>query len=94
MLVVAFSYAVSGFVISVLPYGRYFMNLLRINGSALEEIFSTLKHTSGGNLSAFTYSAVLGKLIGRKSLTQNKYSEKGYGDQTLNLDGGLISLES
>lgn len=84
----------SGFVISVLLDGRYFISPLRIDGSALEEIFSALKHISGGNLSVFTYSAVLGKLIDRKSLTQNKYSEKGYRDQTLNLDGGLISLES
>ena len=78
----------------------HFSSILKLNSktsgeiAALEEIFSTLKHTSGGNLSVFTYSAVLGKLIGRKSLTQNKYSEKGYRDQTLNLDGGLISLES
>ena len=84
----------SGFVISVLLDGRYFISPLRIDGSALEEIFSALKHISGVNLSVFTYSAVLGKLIDRKSLTQNKYSEKGYRDQTLNLDGGLISLES
>ena len=78
----------------------HFSSILKLNSktsgeiAALEEIFSTLKHISGGNLSVFTYSAVLGKLIGRKSLTQNKYSEKGYRDQTLNLDGGLISLES
>ena len=78
----------------------HFSSILKLNSktsgeiAALEEIFSTLKHTSGGNLSAFTYSAVLGKLIGRKSLTQNKYSEKGYRDQTLNLDGRLISLKS
>ena len=84
----------SGFVISVLPDGRYFISRLRIHGSALEEIFSALKHISGGNLSVFTYSAVLGKLIDRKSLTQNKYSEKGYRDQTLNLDGDLFLLKA
>lgn len=53
-----------------------------------------LKHTSGGNLSAIAYSPALGRLISRKSLTLNKNSEKGYRDQTLNLDGGtLISVD-
>lgn len=49
-----------------------------------------LKHTSGGNLSAIAYSPALGRLISSKSLTLNKNSEKGYQDQTLNLDGGSI----
>lgn len=75
------------------PDGRYFISPLRINGSALESIFSVLKHTSGGNLSAIVYSPALGRLISRKSLslTKNKNSEKGYRDQSLNLDGQSIS---
>ena len=49
-----------------------------------------LKHTSGGNLSAIAYSPALGRLISRKRLTLNKNSEKGYRDQTLNLDDGTV----
>ena len=81
------------FFTSVSPDGRYFRSPLRINGSALESIFSVLKHTSGGNLSAIAYSPALGRLINRKSLTQNKNSEKGYRDRSLNLDGGSSSAE-
>jgi len=69
--------------------GRYFISPLRINGSALESIFSVLKHTSGGNLSSISYGPALGRLINRKkmSLTSNKCSEKGYRDISVNVDG-------
>jgi len=70
--------------------GSYFISPLRINGSALESIFSVLKHTSGGNLSAIAYSPALGKLINRKDLVVNQHSEKGYRDQILNVDGQSI----
>ena len=73
---------------NVSPDGRYFNSPLRINGSALESIFSVLKHTSGGNLSAISYSPALGRLISRKALIHNKNSEKGYRDVKLNIDGG------
>lgn len=81
------------FFTSVSPDGRYFITPLRINGSALESIFSVLKHTIGGNLSAIAYSPALGRLISRKSLAENNNFEKGYRDQSLNLDGGLISTQ-
>lgn len=72
---------------------KIFHQPLRINGSALESIFSVLKHTSGGNLSAISYSPALGRLISRKALIQNKNSEKGYRDVNLNIDGGATSSE-
>ena len=81
------------FFTNVSPDGRYFISPLRINGSALESIFSVLKHTSGGNLSAISYSPALGRLISRKALIQNKNSEKGYRDVKLNIDGGATSSE-
>ena len=81
------------FFTNVSPNGRYFISPLRINGSALESIFSVLKHTSGGNLSAISYSPALGRLISRKALIQNKNSEKGYRDVKLNIDGGATSVE-
>ena len=81
------------FFTNVSPDGRYFISPLRINGSALESIFSVLKHTSGGNLSAISYSPALGRLISRKALIHNKNSEKGYRDVKLNIDGGATSAE-
>ena len=48
---------------------------------------SVLKFASGRNLSALSYGPALGKLINREDLVQNKYSEKGYRDVTLNVSG-------
>ena len=69
------------------PDGKYFISPLRINGSAIESIYSVLKFASGGNLSALSYGPALGKLINRKDMIQNKYSEKGYRDVVLNISG-------
>ena len=74
--------------------GKYFISPLRINGSAIESIYSVLKFASGGNLSALSYGPALGKLINRKDMVQNKYSEKGYRDVPVNiggLDGETVS---
>ena len=46
-----------------------------------------LKHTSGGNLSGIGYGPALGKVVHKKSGQANKYSEKGYRDVLLNIDG-------
>ena len=75
----------------VSPDGRYFISPLRINGRALESIFSVLKHTTGGNLS-IAYCPALGRLISRKNLTLNKNSANQ--DRTLNLDGRSLISEA
>ena len=36
-----------------------FIAPIRVNGSAIESLFSSLKYTSGGNLSATNYSTSL-----------------------------------
>ena len=72
---------------NVAPNGKYFISPLRINGSAIESIYSILKFSSGGNLSALSYGPSLGKLINRKDMIQNKNSEKGYRDVVLNISG-------
>ena len=69
------------------PDGKCFISPLRINGSAIESIYSVLKFASGGNLSALSYGPALGKLINRKDMVQNNYSEKGYWDAILNVSG-------
>lgn len=76
---------------TVSPNGKYFISPLRINGSALESVFSILKFSSGGNLSALSYGPALGKLISRKDQTHNKFSEHGYRDLVINVDGAQES---
>jgi len=82
----------NGFFANIAPDGHYFISPLRANGSALESIFSMLKHTAGGNLSVLGYGPALGKIIHRKSERVNKYSEKGYRDVQLNIDGMQDSI--
>lgn len=72
---------------NISPNGKYFISPLRINGSAIESIYSVLKFASGGNLSALSYGPALGKLINRKDLERNKNSEKGYRDVVVNISG-------
>ena len=75
---------------NVSPDGKYFISPLRINGSALESVFSVLKDTSGGNLSALSYGPAIGRFIYRKGeMVTNRYSEMGYRDVNLDLDGGF-----
>ena len=47
---------------NVSPNGKYFISPLRINGSAIESIYSVLKFASGGNLSAVLMALPLGNL--------------------------------
>ncbi len=49
----------------------YHINPRRVNGSAVETLFSQLKHTSGGNLSAANYEATMATLLTKKQ-TQGK----------------------
>ena len=56
----------------------YFVSPLRINGSAVETIFSSLKYISGGNLSSTNYSTSLAAFATQRDLAKNPYSEVGY----------------
>lgn len=40
------------------------------------------------------YSPALGRLINRKNMIQNKNSEKGYRDISLNINGEAVSTEN
>ena len=44
------------------------MTPLRINGSAIETLFSQIKHGSGGTLMASSYSSVCAKLITKRTI--------------------------
>ena len=91
----AFCHFASGFSPTCLQMEDISLALYELMAdSALESIFSVLKHTSGGNLSPISYSPALGRLISRKALIQNKNSEKGYRDVKLNIDGGQPLLKT
>ena len=56
----------------------YFISPLRINGSAVETIFSSLKFISGGNLSSTNYPTSLAAFATQRDIAKNPYSEPGY----------------
>ena len=55
----------------------YYISPIRVNGSAVESIFSCLKYISGGNLSSTNYNASLSALTTQHDI-KNPYSEQGY----------------
>lgn len=59
---------------------HHFISPVRINGSAIESIFSSLKYISGGNLSSVNYATSLSSLLTVKDIkkAQNRLSEDGY----------------
>lgn len=57
----------------------YFVTPLRLNGSAIETIFSQLKYASRGSLTAVTYESARAQLITRHSVhgqrTRDEYHD-------------------
>ena len=56
----------------------YFISPIRINGSAIESVFSCLKYISGGHLSSINYSSSLTALATQREVAVNPHAEKGY----------------
>ena len=61
---------------------HYFISPLRVNGSALESVFSCLKYITGGNLASTNYATSLAA-FGARQAVKNPYSEPGYRDDVL-----------
>ena len=59
-------------------YPGYLIAPLRINGSAVESVFSSLKFIAGGHLASTNYSSTLATLITQRQTCINPNSEKGY----------------
>lgn len=57
---------------------KHFISQLRVNGSAIESLFSAIKYQSGGNLTSVNYPTSLSALITQKEIRTNPHSEKGY----------------
>ena len=56
----------------------YLISPIRINGSAVERVFSCLKYISGGHLSSINYSSSLTALATQRDVAINPTAEKGY----------------
>ena len=70
-------------------YPDYFVSPLRINGSAIESVFSVLKFTAGGNLSATNYGSFRGRVITGREVITNSNSERGYRDDVILVSGSI-----
>lgn len=66
-------------------YPKHYISPLRINGSAIESVFSSLKYISGGHLSAVNYSSAIGSLLTSKEPSINPHAEKEYRTNILSL---------
>lgn len=58
----------------------HFMSPIRVNGSAIESVFSSLKYITGGHLSPANYGSSVGMLVTQR----NPNSEKEYRTDKLN----------
>lgn len=61
-------------------YPGHLVSPLRVNGSGIESMFSSLKYIAGGHLSATNYSSAIGMLTTQRhtAMPTNPCSEKGY----------------
>ena len=63
----------------------YFISPIRVNGSAVESIFSCLKYISGGDLSSTSYSTSLTSYLSQSDDVTNLHVEPGYRTEKLNI---------
>ena len=61
----------------------YFISPLRVNGSAVESVFSCLKYITGGNLASTNYYSALTMFKSQTDVSKNPYSETGYRNVTI-----------
>ena len=58
-------------------HNGYLIAPIRVNGSAIQSIFSQLKYIAGGNLSSTNYATSFSSLVTQKDVQANPYTEKG-----------------
>ena len=64
----------------------YFIAQIRVNGSAIESVFSCLKYIlSGGNLASTNYSTSLGSYLEQNKDAVNPNAEHGYRTEVPNI---------
>ena len=70
----------------------YYITPLRLNGSAIETLFSQLKEGSGGTLSAVSYSSARAKLITKQAVHGPKVTES-YRDAPLYVSDNELPIK-
>ena len=66
-------------------YPEYYIVPVRISGSAIETVFSSLKYISGGNLSSINYASSLSALIIQREISGGSKGEDGYRNLSMNI---------
>ena len=81
-------YGFKGFVDSFFhrhPGEEYYIVPVRLNGSAVETLFSQLKYSTGGHLSSTNYASARSSLLVKRQVRGHNVKDKEYRNITLNL---------
>ena len=63
----------------------YFIAPIRVNGSALESVFSCLKYIAGGNLASTNYPSSLASYMTQADNPVNPHAEEGHRTEVPNI---------
>lgn len=81
-----YSYGFRGLVADFLPsHPGHHINPRRVNGSGVEPLFRQLKHTTGGNLTGYSYETAKATLLTKRSVHGRK-SQDDYRNIPFTLD--------
>ena len=60
----------------LLQHPGYYVSPLRANGSAVETLFSQLRHACGGNLTSVSYAPARAQLLTKRSIHGSRISDE------------------
>ena len=69
----------------VTEHPGYYIIPVRVTGSAIETVFSSLKYISGSNLSSINYAASLSALVTQRETYGSSNCKDDYRNEPLNL---------
>ena len=61
----------------------YHVNPRRVNGSGIETLFGQLKHTTGGNLTGYSFETAKATMVTKRSVQGQKSKQDDYRDTPL-----------
>ena len=70
-------------------HDQHYVVPVRINGSAIESLFSRFKYDAGGNLSATNYESAISRLLTANAVSEGKKEESTYRKDKLSVSCGL-----